>query len=166
MCIAIWPRPSGWTDPEARSTVTQWQEKIQALRNLKAERNVPKEARIAPIIIAEGAVADRLRLGEAFLKSLTNASAITITTTAERPPDSAIAVLGDAEVILPLEGLIDKEVELARLRKSLADLDRQIGPLKAKLANEGFVSRVRPTWLRVSVPVWPSWKPSVPRLPP
>ncbi len=141
VCIAIWPRPSGWTDPEARSTVTQWQEKIQALRNLKAERNVPKEARIAPIIIAEGAVADRLHLGEAFLKSLTNASAITITTTAERPPDSAIAVLGDAEVILPLEGLIDKEVELARLRKSLADLDRQIGPLKAKLANEGFVSR-------------------------
>ena len=131
----------GWTDPVARATVAQWQEKIQTLRNLKAERNVPKEAKITPIIIAEGAVADRLRLGEVFIKSLSNAAAVTIATTAARPPDSAIAVLGDAEVILPLEGLIDKEVELARLRKTYADLDRQIGPLKAKLANEGFVSR-------------------------
>ena len=56
-------------------------------------------------------------------------------------PDSAIAVLADAEVILPLEGLIDKEAELAKLRKTLADLERQLGPLQAKLGNEAFVSR-------------------------
>ena len=52
-----------------------------------------------------------------------------------------MAVLADAEVILPLEGLIDKEAEQAKLRKSLADLDRQIAPLRAKLDNEAFVSR-------------------------
>ena len=146
--------------------MAQWQEKIQALRNLRAERNIPKEAKIAPIIIAEGPVADRLRLGEAFLKSLTNAAAVTIAATAERPPDSAIAVLADAEVILPLEGLIDKEVELARLRKTHADLERQIGPLKAKLANEGSSPVPRPKWSRDSGPGWPSWNPSGPRLPP
>ena len=139
--VASWPRPLGWTDPQAKATVAQWQEKIQTLRNLKAERNIPKEAKIAPIIVAEGPVADRLRLGEALLKSLTNAAAVTIATAAVRPPGSAIAVLGDAEVILPLEGLIDKEAELAKLRKTHADLERQIGPLKAKLANLGFVSR-------------------------
>ena len=72
--------------------------------------------------------ADRLRLGEAFVKSLTNAAAVTITTAASRPPDSAIAVLGDAEVILPLEGLIDRDVELARLRRKPCRLERQIGP--------------------------------------
>ena len=141
VCIAAWPRPLGWADLESRATVAQWQEKIQALRNLKAERNVPKEARIAPILVAEGPVADSLRLGEAFIKSLTNSAAVTIASKAERPTDSAIAVLGDAEVILPLEGLIDKEVELARLRKAHADLEKQIGPLQAKLANSGFVSR-------------------------
>ena len=111
VCVASWPRPLGSTDPEAKATVAQWQEKIQTLRNLKAERNIPKEAKIAPIIIAGGPVADRLRLGEALLKSLTNAAAVTIATAAVRPPGSAIAVLGDAEVILPLEGLIDKEAD-------------------------------------------------------
>ena len=64
-----------------------------------------------------------------------------IVESAERPADSAVAVLADAEVILPLEGLIDKEAERAKLRKNLADLDRQIAPLKAKLGNEAFVSR-------------------------
>ena len=50
-------------------------------------------------------------------------------------------MLADAEVILPLEGLIDKQAELAKLSKALADLDRQLGPLRAKLGNEAFVSR-------------------------
>ena len=63
VCIASWPCPQGWADPEARATVAQWQEKIQALRNLKAERNIPKEARIAPILVAEGPVGRSLAAG-------------------------------------------------------------------------------------------------------
>jgi valyl-tRNA synthetase len=45
------------------------------------------------------------------------------------------------EVILPLEGLIDHEAERAKQRKALADLERQIGSLQSKLANESFVAR-------------------------
>jgi valyl-tRNA synthetase len=37
--------------------------------------------------------------------------------------------------------LIDKEAERGKLRKSLADLERQIGGLEAKLANESYVAR-------------------------
>jgi len=142
VCIAPWPVPAGLEDPEARATVAQWKEKIQAIRNLRAERNIPKDAKIAPVIVAEGAVADRLRLGEAFIRSLTGASSVEITADGStRPADSAVAVLADAEIVLPLEGLIDKEAELAKLRKSLADLDRQIAPLRAKLTKESFTSR-------------------------
>jgi valyl-tRNA synthetase len=142
VCIAPWPVPAGLEDAEARATVAQWKEKIQAIRNLRAERNVPKDAKIAPLIVAEGVVADRLRLGEAFIRSLTGAANVEITADgSRRPADSAVAVLADAEIVLPLEGLIDKEAELAKLRKSLADLDRQIAPLRAKLANQSFTSR-------------------------
>ena len=44
VCIAAWPSPLGWSDETARQTVDQWCEAIKAIRNLKAERNVPKEA--------------------------------------------------------------------------------------------------------------------------
>jgi valyl-tRNA synthetase len=49
--------------------------------------------------------------------------------------------LPEAEIILPLEGLIDVEAERAKLRKTLADLERQIGGHRSKLSNEGFVAR-------------------------
>ena len=42
---------------------------------------------------------------------------------------------------MPLEGLIDKEAERRKLHKTLADLERQMGGLRAKLANESFTAR-------------------------
>ena len=142
VCIASWPVSTGFDDPEARATVGQWKEKTAAIRNLRAERDVPKDAKIAPRIVAEGVVADRLRLGETFIKALTGSGSLAIGLEADaRPADVAVAVLADAEVVLPLEGLIDKEAEQAKLRKALADLDKQIAPLKGKLSNDGFVSR-------------------------
>jgi valyl-tRNA synthetase len=141
VCIAAWPRALGWSDLNARETVDQWREAITAIRNLKAERNVPKGARIAPIIVAQGAVAAGLHHGEPFLRSLLPADSVTIVSSIERPADCAVAVLPQAEIILPLEGLIDKEAERAKLQKSLAELERQIGASKAKLANESFVAR-------------------------
>jgi valyl-tRNA synthetase len=141
-CVAAWPIAKGFEDAEARATVDQWKEKTAAIRNLRAERDVPKDAKIAPRIIAEGIVGDRLRRGETFIKALTGAGSLAVgPETDARPTDSAVVVLADAEVVLPLEGLIDKEAERAKLRKSLADLDKQISPLRGKLSNEGFVSR-------------------------
>ena len=141
VCIASWPRPLGWQDPEARQTVGHWCEAIKAIRNLKAEHNVPKDARITPIIVAQGSVAAALRQGEPYLRSLLSAESVTIVSIVDRPVDCAVAVLPDAEIILPLEGLIDHEAERAKQRKSLADTERQIAGLRAKLNNESFVAR-------------------------
>ena len=52
-----------------------------------------------------------------------------------------MAVLGDAEILLPLEGLIDKQAEQARLRKSLQELEKQKSATESKLSNEAFTSR-------------------------
>ena len=66
---------------------------------------------------------------------------MTIGDRAERPEDCAVAVLADVEIILPLEGLIDREAELARLRKSLTNIEKQLGGIRGKLNNEGFLGR-------------------------
>jgi valyl-tRNA synthetase len=141
VCIAPWPEPAGWSDPAACRIVEHWAEAITALRNLKAERNVPRDARTAPILVAQGTVAAALKQGEPFLRSLSPAASITIVSELERPTDCAVAVLPEMEVILPLEGLIDHEAERAKQRKTLADLERQITSLQSKLANESFVAR-------------------------
>jgi valyl-tRNA synthetase len=141
VCIASWPTPLGWSDETACHTVEHWCEAIKAIRNLKAERNVPKDAPIAPILVAQGDVAGWLAQGEPLLRSLSSAASIKIVEAIDRPADSAVAVLPDVEIILPLEGLIDREAERIKHRKTLAELDRQVASLKAKLANESFVAR-------------------------
>ncbi len=145
VCIAGWPRPIGWTDDDARRTVDQWCEAIKAIRNLRAERNVPREAKVEPIILATTDRAEgMLRLGERYLRSLGPAESIAIVRPSgdfQRPAECAVAVLADAEVLIPLAGLIDREAEQARHRKTLADIDRQITGHRTKLGNASFVER-------------------------
>ncbi|MDB5349343.1 MAG: valyl-tRNA synthetase [Planctomycetota bacterium] len=143
VCIASWPEyPRVWTEQaDADATIAQWQEKITTIRNLRAERNIPPSAKIAPLIVAAEPVAGMLRKGESLIKMMTNASSLLIVSSADRPAESASAVLADAEVILPLEGLIDRKEEAAKLKKQLSDLDKQLASIRAKLGNEGFLSR-------------------------
>jgi valyl-tRNA synthetase len=142
VCIASWPAyPADWADRESEQVIGLWQETTKALRNLRAERNVPKEAKIAPILIAAEPAASRLRQGEPFIRSLAPAATLTIAPAADRPAESAVVVLPEVEIILPLADLIDKEAEAARLRKTVADLDRQLASVQAKLRNESFTSR-------------------------
>jgi valyl-tRNA synthetase len=141
VCIAAWPRPLGWSDPDACRIVDEWREVTKAIRNLRAERNVPKDSKIAPIVVAQAAIADWLEQGEPYIRSLTGAGTISIVLTAVRPQECAVAVLPDVEIILPLTGLIDREAETAKLKKALADLDRQLPGLEGKLNNESFLAR-------------------------
>ena len=58
---------------------------------------------------------------------------------------AAHQVLADgSEVVLPLAGSIDVAKESARLRQELAGLDKQLGGLRQRLANDSFVSRAKP----------------------
>ena len=142
VCVAPWPRyPESWRDAEAEADVDQWREKIQAIRNLRSERNLPKTAAIAPVIVASGTVADSLRRGEAQILALVPAASVAIVESADRPAEAAVAVLPDAEIILPLAGLIDPAAEASKNRKTLADIERQVRAIRGKLANESFVAK-------------------------
>ena len=75
------------------------------------------------------------------MRSLPPAESVTIVESVDRPQECAVAVLAEAEIILPLAGLIDKEAELAKVRKNLSDVERQIAGHRGKLGNASFVSR-------------------------
>ena len=142
VCIAPWPEyPSAWINAEAEAVVAQWQEKVAAIRNLRAERNVPASSKIHPVIVVAEPLLSTLRLGEPFLRALTNASTVTIVAEFAKPAEFASTVLGDAEIILPLDGLVDKDAEQARHRKAITDIDKQLAGIRSKLGNEGFIAR-------------------------
>ncbi len=84
-----------------------------------------------------------LRSGEAFIKALANASSVTIAERAERPEECAVAVLGDAEILLPLEGLIDREAETAQ---------SQEGPVRHRQAARLDPRQARQRGIRLAAP--------------
>ena len=56
-------------------------------------------------------------------------------------PQAATALVGDLQLLIPLAGLIDKDTELARLRKNIARLEQDVARIGGKLGNDNFVAR-------------------------
>ncbi|QDV34338.1 valine--tRNA ligase [Tautonia plasticadhaerens] len=142
VCVAPWPTfPDSWGWPQSDEWVAQLREKVTALRNLRADRNVPASAKIAPTIVASGRTAMILGPFTTDIMALTGAESLRIVEAFEKPGNAAVAVLPDAEIVLPMEGLIDPKVEVEKLAKSKLDLEKQLGGVRAKLGNASFVER-------------------------
>ena len=61
-----------------------------------------------------------------------------------RPGTSASFSLADADGFIPLEGVIDREAELARQKKEAEKIRGFITGHERKLANESFVAKAPP----------------------
>jgi len=59
----------------------------------------------------------------------------------QKPEHSAGAVVGDLEVYVPLEGLIDLRVERSRLDKEIARHEGMLSGVEKKLDNDSFLQR-------------------------
>jgi valyl-tRNA synthetase len=73
-----------------------------------------------------------------------NAARVTMTLVerGDNVVQAAKAVVGaDAEVVMPLAGLIDVEAEKTRIAREIGKVDKEIGVLEKKLGNEAFVAR-------------------------
>ena len=62
----------------------------------------------------------------------------------KRPHPAAYAVVEGAEVFVPLEGLIDLDVERDRLTKELDKIGAELESVEAKLANNNFLTKANP----------------------
>jgi valyl-tRNA synthetase len=59
----------------------------------------------------------------------------------EKPRQAAAAMVGGVEVYVPLEGLIDIDKEIARLRKEEQNLVKEVERVTKKLQNENFLAK-------------------------
>ena len=76
-----------------------------------------------------------------YLDFLARTESITVLDDATRAPESAIALVGEMKLLIPLAGLIDKDAELARLEKELGRLRQDIERTEKKLGNANFVDK-------------------------
>ncbi len=76
-----------------------------------------------------------------YLLSLAKLSSIEVLDPNATAPESAVALVGEMKVLIPIAGLIDKDAELARLSKEVGKLQNEIKRLSGKLSNQGFVAK-------------------------
>lgn len=124
--------------PAEESEMEKIMAAIKAIRNRRAEMNVPP-SRKAQLFI-ETASEDTFRTGAVFMQKLASASEVTVGK--DFSLETAVSIITeDARIYIPMAELIDFEAERARLNKELAAAEKQFSQIDAKLSNENFVNK-------------------------
>ena len=115
-------------------------EAITAIRNRRAEMNVPPSKKAKVIIVTDKT--DVFSKGAMFFEKLASASEAVVQNDKSGISENAVnVVVPGAEIFLPLDELVDKEKELERLNAEKKKLEGEIKRVEGKLNNEGFVSK-------------------------
>ena len=113
---------------------------IKAVRARRSEMNVPPSRKARLIIATDRRAA--FEAGRSYICKLAYASEISVQDTAPESADGMVSVVTDnARMFMPMAELVDLEKEKARIRKELANAEKQLAGQIAKLSNEKFVSR-------------------------
>lgn len=110
-------------------------ELITKIRNIRAELGVApgKEIRI----LYEGRLLDEQI---SYLKALTKAQEV-LKLDGEKPEKAVTAVVPGVTAYLPLQDLIDLDMEIARIKKEMENVEGEIKRAQAKLSNQGFLAK-------------------------
>lgn len=115
---------------------------IISVRKIRSEMDIaPSKALL--ILLANVDTKDQawLENNTLFLQSLAKLESISVLSDENDAPESAVALVGEMKILIPMSGLIDKDAELARLTKEMSKLENEIKRLSGKLGNEGFVAK-------------------------
>ena len=126
--------------PEEEKAMEMIMEAISAVRNRRAEMNVPPSKKAKTIIVTEKA--DIFGKGVSFFEKLASASEVEISDNKDGIDANAVNVIvPGAEIYLPMSELVDKDKELARLNGEKKKLEGEIKRVEGKLNNQGFVAK-------------------------
>ncbi|MCL6105758.1 MAG: valine--tRNA ligase [Actinobacteria bacterium] len=134
-------------DDEAEADMEQVMAAVTSLRTLRNELRVPPGRKAPAILVSADAQVRRVVAANAgLIESLTNTG---IGQVFEAEAESvggrpAVAVIPGGRLLVPLEGLIDVEVEAGRIRTAISKKEQEYSRAAGKLANERFVANAPP----------------------
>jgi valyl-tRNA synthetase len=129
-------------DTEADTHISWLQRVVSALRTLRSEMNIAPGKQLS-ILLRQGTAQDRayFKKHEAFICSLAKIAGTRWLDEAESAPESAIALAGTLEMLVPMADFIDRDAENERLTREIGKLTIDIGKIRKKLENPDFVAR-------------------------
>jgi valyl-tRNA synthetase len=115
---------------------------ILGVRRIRAEMDI-SPSKPLPILIQNWQNVDqeKWQLHQALITRLAHLANVTWLTTDEEAPESAMALVDEMQILIPLAGLIDKTAELQRLNKEIDKIRRDLTVSTTKLDNPKFTQR-------------------------
>jgi valyl-tRNA synthetase len=139
--VADFPR-SLPRDADAEAEMAVLMETVSGIRTIRGELGLsPSLVLRAHIKTRTGKAAEVLNRNLAYLNKLARAEMIEIGGEVRKPKGAAAAVRDFVEVYVPLEGLLNVDLEIDRLKKDEAKVEESIAFLNKKLLNEDFLKR-------------------------
>jgi len=115
---------------------------VTHVRQIRSEMSIPPKKKIN-ILVKGSSKLDMKNLDQtmSYIKDLASIDKITIIKEKDDVPISAIALLGNIKIFIPLEGLIDIEEEKKRLNRKYEKILNEITSMNNRLSSEGFINK-------------------------
>ncbi|MFA3783456.1 valine--tRNA ligase [Melioribacteraceae bacterium 4301-Me] len=124
-------------DETAEEEMQFVQDVVTAIRNIRGEMNIPPSKSIKVFLKTDKLNEDQSK----YIKSLVKIDGLETNSQMKKPKTSASAVIKNCEVYIPLEGIIDINIERARIEKEIKRLSSSLESVQKKLSNQNFVSK-------------------------
>ena len=130
------------SDKDVEEGMGKVMEVITGVRNVRGEMNLNPGLKLNVLIKTRHAELEAtLKKHSGFICELARVDQITIGPDIPKPKVSASSVLGDMDLIIPLEGMMDFEEERNRIEKELKKIEKDLIFLDKKLSNPNFVKK-------------------------
>jgi len=146
--VAPFPTPdSVFHNPAAEAEMSLVMESIVAVRNMRAEMNVPPAASVGVMVFSQDPrPVEILESHQQSVRQLARVQDLQFQPANTPPAAAAKSVVmysqgGSLDLIMPLAGLIDYKEEARRLNREMDKLSRELAQAQKKLANEDFLSK-------------------------
>lgn len=115
------------------------------IRRIRSEMDI-KPGQVLDILLQNWSDTDKTQYEttEKEIQSLAKVGTVTWLAKDTTAPESATALVGEMQILIPLAGLIDKDAEIARLSKEIEKIEKNLAGVESRLNNPAFVEKAKP----------------------
>ena len=142
LTISSWPSmDKNKILPKIENEISIIKEVISSIRNIKTNLGISPSKNIAIILRGPEKITKIIENYADYLLKMVKVESINSGPKIKKPVQSAVAVVNNIELFIPLIGLIDLDKEKSRLENQIQDLVGRLSSVNSKLNNKNFISR-------------------------
>ena len=142
LIVTNWPMiDKKWINKSLEDEMKILKNLISSVRTIRSQMNVPPNRLCNMVVQCNNQQKSILNSHSLIIKSLAKIDNINMTEDAKKPAQAATAIVDNMEIFIPLDGIIDLDVEKSRLQKRINELNMHLVTVNNKLENKDFLKR-------------------------